>query len=286
MVQARELVDAFRNVPRPSRTDGSYFISSADIQTLLDRRDAELDASLVHGYLMEALVTVGSPADLTYLLPAILELWRESLDSPSPLSDVLAAALCRQRFLYSYLTPRQRNAVLQFIRTVLLDSLDSTPSWTEWPPGYWPFSFDLIHAYGTYAEDVEVVWRQWWSAEAVGRVWATLTYASLLILDDTQNPIVLPLEIAHPIASSILMDMAQYDLESQWLQPNIAFLSRALSLERVQQHLYQVREHTGPAGQIAAMLHTTLIEDPWRFESRARDLLDYLEGKPGKGFKC
>lgn len=221
-------------------------------------------------------MTAGSPADLTYLLPAILELWRRSLNSPSPLSDVLAAALCRQHFLSSCLTPRQRNAVLQFIRTALLDLLDATPSWTEWPPGYWPFSFDLIHAYGTYAEDVEALWRQWWSAETVGRVWAMLTYTSLLILDDTQNPIVLRFGTAHPIDSSLLMDMAQYDRDAQWLQPNIAFLSGALSLEQVQHHLHQVERDTGPAGQIAAMLHANLVENPWRFESRVQDLVAYL----------
>ena len=273
MDRKEKLFYAFRNVPRPRTAEGGYYFTAAQIMELVARRDLGLDASLAYGYLSEVMQTAGSLEDFACLLPAMLDLWSTNYTSMPDWNDALVAALSRSRILDGYVTPGQQNAVLEFIRDVILEHIDGMPRELSRPPDDWRVAFELVHGYGVYAS-LDPLWRAWWQGQTAGRVWAKVAYVSCLALDDADNPVLRLADVSE--SAPVLLNLAKTVPPLRWSQANVAFLEQELLVENVHRHLQEVGSGGDEARKVAEMIRTALINERWRFDIRAEDLAYYL----------
>src|SRR5687767_5717547 len=96
-----KLFKAFQGVRKPEEVKGCscpFCLSSDEILSLLNVDQLSLTFDDLYSYVDNVLITIGSPEDFTYLLPAILKVWAEELysDRDSAFNERVHGALIRE----------------------------------------------------------------------------------------------------------------------------------------------------------------------------------------------
>ena len=250
--------EVFRGVRCPSRVSGSYSLRERDIFQLMAADQRSLDENVILGYLSEVMLTHGGPGDLRYLLPGILDVWERQGSRIEYFNEVLAGALSRKRFLYEELEPRQRTAVLEFIRSVILERLAAMPVDIENAATEWELAIGLLHGYATYAEDLRELWARWWSMQCDGHRVAIIAYLASLAFDDDDNPM--------HVMSTTLLRVGNSD-NLPWLMHNLAVPQEFFTLASAVSACERVcdQSESDMLRSAAFSTSTTIRSSGWRF---------------------
>jgi hypothetical protein len=81
--------------------------------------------------------------------------------------------------------------------------------------------------------DVDRAWGTWWSLDTVGRAIAAAQHISCLMYPENENPVFAPWTPNGVGGPPCLWEFEGHLYTHRWLEPNIAFLKKALNVPRV-----------------------------------------------------
>ena len=191
------LLRPFAALPKPVSTQGcdcSFCLPEDRILALLEIGPESLTATKeVRSYVQNALGTIGSPEDLSFLLPGLLRLWAEQLWEAG-FNDAYREhfwyLLRRGEFLRRGLAPELSRAALDFLRSALFMRLGSeTPLQRisgQGSPHHWMEDF---REFASSTDGLAELWTAWWALPGPGHAAAALQFASCLIFEPANNPV-------------------------------------------------------------------------------------------------
>jgi hypothetical protein len=191
------LLDAFRAYPKPLSVRGcpcALCLTDDQIRALLNKDQRQLAASGdVRTYVFNALGTIGTVEELTYLFPGLARIWAEKLDEGDhndAYSEHFWQAMKREDFLAGPLPEPYRTAASTFLRTTILASLEGEGPlhrikglsrahlWT-----------DEMSRYAQASDDFPHLWNRWWEMPTLGHARTAVQYASCLVFAASDNPL-------------------------------------------------------------------------------------------------
>ena len=116
-----------------------------------------------------------------------------------------------------------------------------------------------LTTYGVLLPDVELLWTAWWSLGTIGRAVAAIQYISCLMYAENENPVFAPWTPNGGGGPPCLWEFEGHLYSHRWLEPNVAFLRKALSLESVRRILSLAVAEL--AGQPEHSVATLALED-------------------------
>lgn len=182
---------------------------------------------------------VVQPDLFRYMLPVLLEMWRQDLMGDNQDNDVaiewLYPALARRRLVKDLLGDRAEEAAGAFMRDAILDRIDNEKQ-LECPvlailPQDW---IGALAGLGAIFPAVDSLWREWWRLETPGQARALLQYVSALIYDEDDNPVFTAATRETDGGPPRLWEPAGNIFEQSWLPENIGFLRNILTADYVE----------------------------------------------------
>jgi hypothetical protein len=181
---------------------------------------------------------VVQPELFRYLLPVLLEMWRQDLMSENcdnaGTVEWFYLALARRRIVTHILDSEAGQAVSSFMSDAILDRIDkvdalrisgATGSRYNW--------IGAIVSLGVMFPAIEPLWRKWWAVDSLGQARALLQYASELIYV-SDNPLFPEWSPEQGGGSPCIWETEGHIHGSAWLPENVRFLRRALTVEQVE----------------------------------------------------
>lgn len=175
-------------------------------------------------YISHVLVTIGSPNDLIYFLPRLLELWAEH----QPFSSGLGEQLFKRQiveFFNNEMPDQLKQASLEFIDQVFLNILNginrfqSEKSDNDRRREYvWPEIWYVRAQLGAIAQ----LWDKWWFPNAPGFARAAVQYGSALLCEENDNPAFVPWTPDLGGGPPSLHDGTGLSQKSEWLPDNVS----------------------------------------------------------------
>ena len=299
---------SFRKINKPQKVKGcncSFCISEKEIIKLLNADQKLLTCGELYSYVNNVLITVGSPDDFIFLLPAILKVWSEQLyaNKDSAYNQRLHGALIRsdldksveyldasettiavnakEGFLYCHLPESLRKIVLSFMGNEIFKRIGkenslsiigktSTHSW-----------FRVFASYGVFSNNIEQLWQQWWSTPTKGHAIALVQYASCLICDEKANPVFAPWDPKIGGGTPLLWNYESFFFGEYWMEENLEFLKKVLSVDYLHKKLedtqYLLKDPLD--AKIVTEVRNILDKEFTKVELRIERLIDLL-GKP------
>jgi hypothetical protein len=207
-----------------------------------------------------------------YLLPLCLQVWRDDLRGAAGYGGFVEhfyPVLADRHIVDAHLTPKQTAAVSEFMRESILAEIDdqhgleyrgSKARIYRW--------IGALTTYGVLLSDIESLWAAWWGLGTTGRAVSSVQYISTLMYPDEANPIFAPWTPDEGGGPPCLWEFEGHLYSHRWLEPNIAFLRRALNVSTVTDVLERaVKELEGePEHELAALM---LMDIPERTEMLA-----------------
>jgi hypothetical protein len=204
---------------------------------------------------------------LTYLLPVCLQAWHDDLRGTKGYGGFVEhfyPVLADRRVFDTHLTPKQAAAVSEFIRQSILEEIDDQRGLayrgTTARPSRW---IRALTTYGVLLHDIASVWTSWWALGTIGRAVSAVQYVSALMYPNEDNPVFAPWTPEGGGGAPCLWEFEGHLYSHRWLEPNIDFLRRTLSVSAVSDVLRRaVKELTNePEHQVASRM---LAEIPMR----------------------
>lgn len=184
---------------------------------------------------------------LAYLIPFCLRAWRDDLRGThaeyGAFVEHFYPALADRHVFGAHLTATQVAAVSNFMRQSILEEIDDQRGLTYQGMNARPYRW--IHGlttYGVLRPDVELLWTAWWSLDTIGRAVGAIQYISALMYQDEENPIFAPWMKVGGGGPPCLWEFEGNLYEHRWLEPNIEFLSRTLTVSNVRDVLKRATE--------------------------------------------
>jgi hypothetical protein len=173
-----------------------------------------------------------------YLLPICLEVWRNDLRGlDSRYGGVIEdfyPVLADRHVFDVHLSPRRTEAVSDFMRRAILEEIDDQRGLSYEGTGARPYRWiGALTTYGVFLPDIERLWTQWWSLGTIGRAVAAIQYISCLMYPENENPIFAPWTRNGGGGQPSLWEFEGHLYKHRWLEPNVAFLRKALNLHSV-----------------------------------------------------
>jgi hypothetical protein len=213
------------------------------------------------GYTGYVRSTTGGSDDLRYLLPSLLRIWREELfQTDGWFPQYFHDDLLRKGFLDQCLDDGLRRAVVEFMRTSLLERLAAETETRIVGGSHTHDWFRQFVTYGVITDDIPPLWEAWWAMAQPGHAVSAVQYASCLVCGETDNPV-----FADPITREAaggppsLWDSDIYSLANTWRPANVDFLSRTLSVEYLRDRLSHARTAFGDWRLASAECPTAIL---------------------------
>ena len=173
-----------------------------------------------------------------YLLPFCLETWRDDLKGVTGQGgtvEYLYPVLANSELLNRSLSPAQQEIVFGYIREGILEEIDAQRGLTFRGSAARPHRWiGELTTYGVLQADLEILWRDWWNIESIGRAVSVVQYVSCLMYPENENPIFSPWTPNEGGGPPSLMLFEGHLYSHRWLEPNLEFLRRVLSPESIQ----------------------------------------------------
>jgi hypothetical protein len=277
----QDLYRAFASVPKPTKVDGCpCCIEEERIVALVnsDREHLPESDDLLH-YVSYALGTVGGPADLTYLFPAVTRVWAEKLwegNRHDAYRERFWELNTRHGYFDAHLTPALRDAVEKFLRTALMAALgregplqrikglQSAHLWAE-----------ELTSFAQVCQTLPDLWREWWSIPSSGHAVSAFQFASCFAFAPENNPVFhkwTPLGGGGPPWTFTEVGRAW----RSWSDANLAFLRRTLNAARLADELSHALEklQSDQERTLAGQVLEGVRGDPQGVDERIRLLVE------------
>lgn len=233
-------------------------------------------------YTQDLRYTAIQPELLEYLLPVCLEAWRDDLHGAEDYGAFVEhfyPVLADRHIFDAQLTPNQTAAVADFMQRAILAEIDAQRGLAY--RGSRARSYRWICAlttYGVLLPDIESLWSAWWEIETIGRAVSSVQYISALMYPDDANPIFAPWTPDEGGGPPTLWEFGGHLYSHRWLEPNVAFVRRALDVPRITDVLERsVNALAGqPEHEIAARMLMDVPAHAQRLAARCADLPDLL----------
>ncbi len=293
--QLEQLFRAFREVKKPTTIEGcgreecSFCPTTEQMHMLLNSDQRSLSADDLQLYVSNVFITVGTPEDFVYFLPALLKAWSEELDDQEcSFRASLHPALRKARIRCANLSPALWDAISAFMRPALLERLGREQSLHIQGKSMTHDWFGIVAAYGTFVVDLPTLWEQWWEMPSTGHAIATIQWASCLICDDKkkENSVFDRWSPEHGGGGGLWL-LTGYDSmvpwDECWLPDNLSYLERTLSVEYLKQKLIEAQQHLIDSDQKerVATLQSLLKKESARTQSRIQQVLTKLRTPEG-----
>ncbi len=220
---------------------------------------------------------------LSYLLPFCLELWRQDVLGVEGYGGIIEdfyPVLADREIFDRHLTSKQCAAASQFIRGTILEEIDNQSG--LFFQGGRTRSYRWVRAlttYGVLLPDIELLWSAWWSLNTVGRAVAAVQYISCLMYPENENPVFAPWTPNGGGGPPVLWDFEGHLYTHRWLEPNVTFLKRFLSMSSVRDVLDRAVHHltAQPEHDVATQIQADLPLLTEILEARCAELPRLLE---------
>jgi hypothetical protein len=183
------------------------------------------------------------PELLRHLMPVLLNEWRRDLFEGQTAGlrgfvEYFEPALLRGKALQAILSDAERSVVRLFMRNTILDRLDIEDSLAfsgmEASPYQW---VRAIASFGVIFPDIESFWTEWWQMKTCGHSVAAFQYASSLLYEQGKNPVFASWTRDKGGGPPVLWACGGHMYGVGWLEENLGFLRRTLSVEYIEQRL-------------------------------------------------
>lgn len=256
-----ELAEIFhKEVPRPSSVEGDSWgvdATTDDILRLIDSPPDSLKAGDFSGYL--GYCTTGGDDDLRFLFPPILRIWASELHTrDSWFTQYFHDEVCRTDFVGRALSPMLREASCRFMIGALSDRIGSETSLSVKGKTTSHDWFGYVASFGVFTTEIPALWSGIWESGEPGHAIALLQYLSCLIYEDS-NPIFAPWTCNEGGGPPELWGYDSVGFDESWKEPNVGFMSTALTSARIHDWLVRTAE-LHPGTQIAEFSHFFLDE--------------------------
>lgn len=177
------------------------------------------------------------PELFRYMLPVLLELWRqdlmrETLNGDGTV-DWLYNGMARRRTVKNVLGDKAEEAAGAFMRDAILDRIDNEKQLSYEVRSVSPYVWiDALASQGVMFPGVESLWLEWWRVETLGQARAVLQYASELLYE-YDNPL-FPLWAPDSAIPPTLWELAGEIYVQNWLPENVEFLRNILTADYVE----------------------------------------------------
>lgn len=228
-----------------------------------------------------------------YLLPICLEVWRNDVcgvdTSYAGVVEHFCPVLADRHVFDVHLTPNQTAKVSDFMRQAILEEIDEQRGLAFQGSRARPYRWVAeLTTYGVLLPDVERLWKEWWSLRTTGCAVAAIQYISCLMYPENENPVFAPWTPNDGGGPPCLW-FEGHLYEHRWLEPNLSFLRKTLSVDSVSNLLSLAVTHL--VGEPEHSVATLVQEDFPLWEAtvatRCAALPQLLETKqePGKLFE-
>jgi len=239
-------------------------------------------------YMQDLLYTEVDGALLAHLLPVCLEGWREDLRGThrgyAGFVEHFYPVLADRKVFKEHLTPKQSAAVSDFMRESILDEIDDQRGLAFQGTMSRPYRWiRALTTYGVLLPDVERLWTGRWSRNTVGRAVAAVQYVSCLMYADNENPIFAPWTREGGGGPPVLWEFEGHLYQHRWLETNVDFLRRVLTVQAVSDLLARAVERLvgQPEHSVAAEVLGDLPLCSETLDARCSELLRLLATTQG-----
>jgi hypothetical protein len=172
-----------------------------------------------------------------YLFPVCLMDWHKTLSRNESCSHGDAEfhrAISHGDILNKRLTSDQRDEVMAFFRDSFLVRLDDERGIEKSDSSTSAYGWiSRFNSLATVMPQIEMIWSPWWSVATPGRAVCLLQYCSGLIYDSCDNPLFDPWTRERGGGGPYLWENDSFIFDRGWMEPNIDFLRRTLTLDYV-----------------------------------------------------
>ncbi len=198
-------------------------------------------------YTQDLLYTEIDSALFAHVLPFCLDAWRENLRGTNSgyggFVEHFYPVLADRHVLDEHLTPQQSAAVSEFMRESILDEIDDQRGLAFKGAMSRPYRwFRALTTYGVLLSDVDRLWTEWGSLKTIGRAVAAVQYCSCLMYLEKENPIFAPWTPDRGGGPPCLWEFEGHLYKHRWLETNVDFLGRALTVAGVSNMLARAVE--------------------------------------------
>lgn len=196
------------------------------------------DGNDLYDYVKDLRYTEIQTSLLVYLLPICLEVWRNDLrgidSSYAGVIEHFYPVLADRHLFDAHLSQKRAEIVSDFMRRAILEEIDDQRGLSYKEAGARPLRWiRALTTYGVFLPDIERLWTAWWSLGTTGRAVAAIQYISCLMYPENENPVFAPWTPDRGGGPPCLWEFEGHLYTHRWLDPNVAFLRKALSVQSV-----------------------------------------------------
>ena len=248
------------------------------------------DGNDLFAYMEDLRYTEIQTSLFVYLLPICLEVWRSDMcgidTSYAGVVEHFYAVLADRHVFDVHLTTKQTGVVSDFMRQAILEEIDEQRGLEFQGSKVRPYRWvGELTTYGVLLPDVEQLWTEWWSLHTTGRAVAAIQYISCLMYPENENPVFAPWTPNDGGGPPRLWGFEGHLYEHRWLEPNVSFLRKMLSVNSVGNLLSLAVSHLagGPEHRVATRVQEDFPLCEATVASRCAALPQFLETKQESG---
>ena len=206
---------------------------------------------------------------LVYLLPVCLQAWHDDLRGAKGFGAFVEhfyPVLADRHVFDAHLSAQQTAIVSEFMRQSILHEMNDQRGLAYESMNARPYRWiGALTTHGVLLPDIDALWTSWWGLATIGRAVSAVQYVSALLYPNEENPVFAPWTRDRGGGAPCLWEFKGHLYSHRWLESNVEFLSRTLTVSAVSDVLHRaVNELTNePEHQIAARM---LAEIPMRGE--------------------
>jgi hypothetical protein len=174
---------------------------------------------------------------LAYLMPVCLQAWHDDLRGTKGYGGFVEhfyPVLADRHVFDTHLTPKQTAAVAEFMRQSILEEMDDQRGLMYEGSNARPYRWiRALTTQGVLLPDIDVLWTSWWRLGAIGRAVSAVQYISALMYPDDENPVFAPWTRDGGGGAPCLWEFEGHLYSNRWLEANVRFLSRTLTVSAV-----------------------------------------------------
>jgi hypothetical protein len=174
---------------------------------------------------------------LAYLMPVCLQAWHDDLrgiDRYGGFVEHFYPVLADRHVFDTHLTPKQTAAVSEFMRQSILQEMDEQRGLVYDGSNARPYRWiRALTTHGVLLPDTDSLWTSWWALGTIGRAMSAVQYVSALMYANEENPVFAPWTREGGGGAPCLWEFDGHLYTHRWLEANVEFLSRTLTVSAV-----------------------------------------------------
>jgi hypothetical protein len=197
-------------------------------------------------------------------MPVCLQAWHDDLRGTRGYGGVVEhfyPVLADRQVFETHLTPKQTAAVSEFMRQSILQEMDDQRGLMYEGSNARPYRWiRALTTHGVLLLDTDSLWRSWWALGTTGRAVSAVQYVSALMYPSKENPVFAPWTPDRGGGAPGLWEFEGHLYSHRWLEANVEFLSRTLTVSAVSDVLARAVGEliNQPEHQIAVRMLTEL----------------------------